>query len=185
MTKNDLSFEQLMEIYNHIGEEERHFNSIEMEYRKLASQWLLVSLGAIGFVLGKDNTVPINIWLLVIGICVAASIGILVLWLLDLKVYHELLHAAFREGVLLEKKYSQVLPQIRTNMVNTQIGGDIIKKVILYYFFSILLLIFIANIAIWMFTPLHIWWSIGFNVLSATIVVFIYKLMTKKSSREF
>ena len=147
--KADLSFDQLMEIYNHIGEEERHFNTLEMEYRKLASQWLLVSLGAIGFILSKQELVPINIWALVIGICMAASVGILVLWLLDLKVYHELLHGAFREGVLLENEF-EILPQIRNNMVKSQSGGDIISKVILYYFFSILLLIVIANISVWL-----------------------------------
>lgn len=77
--KQDLSFEQLIQVYVLIGEEERHFNKLELEYRKLASQWLLVSLGAIGFVITKENTVPVNIWLLVIAICIASSIGILIL----------------------------------------------------------------------------------------------------------
>ena len=54
MKMTDLSFEQLMEIYNHIGQEERHFNNLEMEYRKLASQWLLVSIGAA--VVGRTST---------------------------------------------------------------------------------------------------------------------------------
>jgi len=57
MEKKDLTFDQLMEIYNHIGEEERHFNGLELEYRKLASHWLLVSLGAIGYVLSKQELV--------------------------------------------------------------------------------------------------------------------------------
>lgn len=105
MTKKELSFDQLIELYNHIGEEERHFNTLELEYRKLASQWLLVSLGAIGFVLTKQELMPLNVWALVIAICIAASVGIFVLWLLDLKVYHELLHAAFVEGVALENYY--------------------------------------------------------------------------------
>lgn len=115
--KKDLSFGQLMEIYNHIGKEERHFNGLELEYRKLASHWLLVTLGAIGFVLSKKEVVPVSIWALVIGICIAASVGILVIWFLDMKVYHELLHAAFREGVRLEREFPQLLPQIRNNMV--------------------------------------------------------------------
>src|SRR5690349_11361873 len=98
------TFDELMELYNHIGAEERHFNELELEYRKLGSQWLLVSLGAIGFVLGKGGELPVNGWVLVIGICTAATIGIFILWMLDIKVYHELLHAAFREGVLLERQ---------------------------------------------------------------------------------
>ena len=76
--KQLLTFNQVMQLYNHIAEEERHFNSLELEYRKLASQWLLESLTAtIGFVLGKDKF-PINNWGLVIAICLATSIGILI-----------------------------------------------------------------------------------------------------------
>ena len=185
MEKKDLSFEQLMEIYNHIGEEERHFNSLELEYRKLASHWLLVSLGAIGFVLSKKEVVPINIWMLVIGICIAASVGILVIWFLDMKVYHELLHAAFREGVQLEREFPELLPQIRNNMVKSQIGGDIIKRVMLYYFFSILLLAIIANVSVWMYSPGSLGWCIGVNVISVFLVILIFKVMRKKSTREF
>lgn len=185
MQKKDLSFDQLMAIYNHIGEEERHFNTIEMEYRKLASQWLLVSLGAVGFILSKKELVPINSWGLVIGICLAATVGILVLWLLDLKVYHELLHGAFKEGVLLENEFPQILPQIRNNMVKSQTGGDIITKVILYYFFSVLLLVMIANISVWMFATVDRWLCFFTNLTSALLLFIIYRLMTKRSSRHF
>jgi hypothetical protein len=183
MQRSDLSFDQLIEIYNHIGEEERHFNELEMEYRKLASQWLLVSLGAIGFILSK-NELPINTWALVIGICIAASIGILVLWLLDLKVYHELLHGAFREGVLLENEFPQILPQIRNNMVKSQKGGDIITKVILFYFFSILLLLAIANIAVWIYIS-PFWICLLCNGISLLFLAVIYNIMTNGSSRYF
>ncbi|MES2648924.1 MAG: hypothetical protein V4717_18750 [Bacteroidota bacterium] len=183
MQKSDLSFDQLIEIYNHIGEEERHFNELEMEYRKLASQWLLVSLGAIGFILSK-NELPVNTWALVIGICLAASIGIMVLWLLDLKVYHELLHGAFREGVLLENEFPQILPQIRNNMVRSQKGGDVITKVILFYFFSILLLIAIANIAVWIYISVT-WICLVCNILSLLLLLIIYRIMTDGSTRYF
>jgi hypothetical protein len=185
MTKKDLSFEQLMEIYNHIGEEERHFNSLELEYRKLASHWLLVSLGAIGFVLSKKEVVPIDIWILVIGICVAASVGILVIWYLDMKVYHELLHAAFREGVMLEREFPHYLPQIRNNMIKSQSGGDIIKRVMLYYFFSILLLAVIANVAVWMFSPDNFWWCFGSNIISVFLIILIFKVMRNNYVRKF
>lgn len=183
--KNKLSFDQVVQLYNHIGEEERHFNQLELEYRKLASQWLLVALGAIGFVISKENLVPINVWILVISICLSASIGIFVLWLLDIKVYHELLHSAFKEGVALEKEYPELLPQIRNNMVNSQTGGDVIKRVILYYFFSILLLILIANIAIWMSFIFNLWISIVVNFISCIVLYFIFRILNAKSSRVF
>ena len=185
MKKKDLSFDQLMEIYNHIGEEERHFNGLELEYRKLASHWLLVTLGAIGFVLSKMEAVPVNSWVLVIGICMAASVGILVIWFLDMKVYHELLHAAFREGVKLERKYPELLPQIRNNMVKSQLGGDIIKRVMLYYFFSIMLLVVVANISVWMFSPRLPVVVITVNIASIVCSVFLFKVMRHGSSRNF
>jgi hypothetical protein len=183
--RQDLTFDQLIEIYNHIGEEERHFNTLEVEYRKLASQWLLVSLGAIGFILTKPELVPLNVWVLVIGVCVAATVGILVLWLLDLRVYHELLHSAFKEGVKLEDEFPLILPQIRNNMVNSLEGGDIIKKVILYYFFSILLLILVANIAVWMYAFESTLLCAAINAGSAIVLGFIYAAMTKRSVRHF
>jgi hypothetical protein len=184
MAKKDLSFDQLMEIYNHIGEEERHFNSLELEYRKLTSHWLLVSLGAIGFVLSKKEAVPVDIWILVIGICIAATIGILVIWFLDMRVYHELLHAAFREGVKLEREFPQYLPQIRENMVKSQRGGDIIKSVMLYYFFSVMLLVVIANIAVWMFIPERTLTSIAINSLSSIVLIVVFRLLSRGSSRD-
>lgn len=185
MTKKDLSFDQLMEIYNHVGEEERHFNGLELEYRKLASHWLLVTLGAIGFVLSKKEVVPINIWVLVIGICVAASVGILVIWFLDMRVYHELLHAAFREGVRLEKEFPTLLPQIRNNMVKSQMGGDIVKRVMLYYFFSIVLLVIVANISVLMYTPSRPMLVIFVNITSMLFSFLLFKVMRHGSSRKF
>lgn len=183
--RKDLSFDQLMTIYNHIAQEEQHFNNLEMEYRKLASQWLLVSLGAIGFVITKQDIVPFNIWGLVIGICLAATVGILVLWMLDIKVYHELLHSAFREGVLLEKQYADILPAIRTRMVSSQAGGDIIRRVIYFYFFSVLLLLIIANVAIWMIDALNVETSIIISALSLLLTIIIFHTMSKGPARKF
>jgi hypothetical protein len=185
MTKKDLSFDQLMEIYNHIGEEERHFNGLELEYRKLASHWLLATLGSIGFLLSKKEDVPINIWALVIGICIAASVGILVIWFLDMKVYHELLHSAFREGVQLEREFPQLLPQIRNNMVKSQLGGDIIKRVMLYYFFSIMLLAVLANISVWMYSSSLPIFDVAINLGSMVCAFFLFKAMRHGSSRKF
>lgn len=183
MKKSTLTFEQLMAIYNHVGEEERHFNTIELEYRKLASQWLLVSLGAIGYVMTEKVSISIDAWILVIAICMAACVGIFILWMLDIKVYHQLLHAAFKEGVLLEDEHPELLPQIRNNMLASQTGGDIIKRVILYYFFSILLLLSIANISIWMMDSIYTFHRIGMNITSVFIAVGVYKIMTAKSDR--
>ena len=183
MEKKENGFNELMQLYNHIAEEEKHFNNLELEYRKLTSHWLLASLGSIGFILTKSDVIPINIWILIIGICCAAIVGILIIWLLDIKVYHELLHAAFSQGVALEKKYPEVFPQIRNKMLHSQIGGDIIKRVILFYFFSVLVLIVLANISIWMMKLSNTTIPILFNVSSFIVTLLIYKILNHKSTR--
>lgn len=185
MYKEEMDFDKLMKVYDHIGEEERHFNELELEYRKLASQWLLVALGAIGFVLTKQEELPISNWLLVMGICVTASVGIFVLWMLDLKVYHELLHAAFKEGVYLEYKYPEMLPKVRINMLKSQHSGDIITKVMLFYFFSILLLIVIANISVWMYNNETFVVNVLINIFSIVLLIVLYRIMINRSDREF
>lgn len=184
MKHNKLNFDEVTSLIGHIGEEERHFNGLEMEYRKLASQWLLAALGAIGFVLSREHVMFIAPWVLVICISVAASVGILVIWLLDLKVYHELLHAAFKQGVRLETEYPEYLPPIRKGMVDSQTGGDVIKRVIFFYFFSILLLLIIANVSVWVVVSQPTV-AIGINVVSVIVVYFLYRMMTNKSARVF
>ena len=129
--------------------------------------------------------VPINIWVLVTGICIVASVGILVIWFLDMKVYHELLHSAFREGVRLEREFPHVLPQIRNNMVKSQSGGDIIKRVMLYYFFSIMLLVVLANISVWMYSSSLPIFDVAIDMGSMICSFFLFKAMRHGSSRKF
>jgi len=140
-------FDSIMQLVNHIGEHERHFNTLETEYRKLASTWLLAALGASGFVLKSDTVMPFDRWYLVLAICIAASVGLAILWMMDIKVYHRLLNAFFKEGMKLEIDYSFLRP-IRINMAKSQETGDVVTKIQYYYFISIVLLLSIACIAI-------------------------------------
>jgi hypothetical protein len=110
--------DKVMEVVKDIGESERHFNGLEVEYRKLASTWLLAALGACGYILLQpDVHAPFDKWFIVIGICIAASLGIGVLWIMDLKVYHRLLRSFFTEGVRLEVHNYKWLPAIIVNMI--------------------------------------------------------------------
>ena len=57
MSENaNLSQDQVIQLVNHIGDQEKHFNGLETQYRLLASTWLLASLGAIGFLLKDDKS---------------------------------------------------------------------------------------------------------------------------------
>jgi hypothetical protein len=147
----EMEFDEVVQLYNHIAEEERHFNSMELDYRKLASQWLLVTFSAVGIILGNNFVIPNGLLPsdLIIIISMLSSIGIFVIFIVDIKAYHGLLHEAFKQGIALEMKYNQKLPPIRINMLIAAKDGDIVNWVVLFYFFSISSLFVISNCAIY------------------------------------
>src|SRR5437660_9387633 len=107
------SEDSLVKLYIAIGDAERHFNTIQSNYRLLASTWTLACLGGIGFVL---TTQQINIGferpLICIGIALSGALSILILWLLDIHVYQQLLSEFYNEGRVMETAMPW-LPQVR------------------------------------------------------------------------
>jgi hypothetical protein len=136
----------VMDLVNHIGDQEKHFNGLETQYRLLTSTWLLASLGAIGFLLQADKQVLFGKFLLIGLIGSIGCIGIFLLWLLDIKVYHKLLHCVFLQGINLEQQYDW-LPKIRTDMLLNIETGDVTRSTGLYYTGSCVLLLLISIIA--------------------------------------
>lgn len=88
---------------------ERHFNSMQNHCRTMASTWLLAAFAGIGFVHAQKLDRP-N--LLAGAIAIAAAFGILLLWILDVKVWHRLLLANYEEGRVLEEN-NDWLPKVR------------------------------------------------------------------------
>jgi hypothetical protein len=174
---SDMQFQDVMQLYNHIGEEERHFNTMEFEYRKLASQWLLVTFSAIGIILGANFNIPQGLKPcdLIIIISILSSVGIFVIYIVDIKAYHGLLHEAFKQGIGLEMKYKNKLPPIRINMLIAAKDGDIVNWVVLFYFFSITSLFCIANIAVY-FSSLTLL-PFFIHIISITLLVYLYLKM--------
>ena len=81
----------------------------------------------------KENPqLPIPTEVIVLAIALAASIGILLIWMLDVLVYHRLLDACFVEALKIEKDYPFV-PQIRHKMVASQPGGEVLTRVVRFY----------------------------------------------------
>lgn len=113
-----------------IGATERHFNGLQAGYRRLASTWALAALAAIGAVLLKSEAKALAP-LLLPGIGVAGAAGIAVLWLLDVRVYHVLLHASFEAGLELERRHDW-LPKVRTGIVNRP-GMTVAKYITFFY----------------------------------------------------
>lgn len=145
------TFNRVMQLVEQIGDKEEHFNNLQTEYRKLASTWLLASLGACGYVIKSAKSLPYDHWYFVFGICIAASAGISILWMLDLRVYQKLLGAFFKEGFFLEMQHYKWLPPFRINIIASQKTGEIISKVQYYYVASISVLMVLSIIALWNF----------------------------------
>jgi hypothetical protein len=116
-----------------MGTEERHFNGLQSTYRTLASTWLLVAFAAIGFVLSEKFVgCPFDKLLVIVAIGFMTSIGIILIWNLGLQVYHPLLAAAFKQGLILEKMYPW-LPQMRTNMMERMNNKVVVPRVVWFY----------------------------------------------------
>lgn len=100
-----------------IGLNERHFNQLQTSYRTLASTWLLGLFAASGFLLSKkESDLPLNPSAVLALLGLIACVGIILLWLIDLRVYASLLRAFFDAGIALEVRHSW-LPQVRTIML--------------------------------------------------------------------
>lgn len=141
------TFERVWKIVEEIGVQERHFNGLQTSYRSMASAWLLAAFGAIGFVLSQKFEFAIDRELLITAIAAAGAIGIALLWILDLLVYHRLLDSCFIEGLILEERYPW-LPPFRGNMMRTQEGQGVLFRTVGFYLGPIIFLVLIAALAL-------------------------------------
>jgi hypothetical protein len=121
------------DILKELGNSERHFNNLEAEYRKLASIWLLAGFAGMGFILKESPqmAVPREIALFAIGL--ATSIGIFLLWIVDLLVYHQLLDACFTQAKAIERANPE-LPQVRWSMEHTQGRGKLVTTRLRWFY---------------------------------------------------
>jgi len=138
------SEDSLVKLYLAIGETERHFNTIQSNYRLLASTWTLACLGGIGFVLTSQGiNIKIERQLICLGIALSGSLSILLLWLVDIHVYQQLLSMSYNEGRVMETVLPW-LPQVRHQTRRT-FKGRLSRAISLYY---VLMFSFLCVIAI-------------------------------------
>ncbi|MFB3813090.1 MAG: hypothetical protein ACE14L_03180 [Terriglobales bacterium] len=132
-------FDMVWSMVTECGEQERHFNTLQSVYRGLASTWLLAMCAGIEFVLKErpapDLLVRSNvdpIFFLITAISSAASVGVLLLWMLDTLVYHRLLLAVFHDGREIERA-CRWLPLMRNRMHSAGVKDMVRKGVSLFY----------------------------------------------------
>ena len=138
------SEDSLVKLYIAIGDAERHFNTIQSNYRLLASTWTLACLGGIRFVL---TTQQINIGLerslICIGIALSGALSILILWLIDIHVYQRLLSEFYNEGRVMEAAMPW-LPQVRLQ-TRRRFKGTLTREVSVFY---LLMFVFLCLVAV-------------------------------------
>lgn len=125
-------FDHVWDVYKHVADFEHHFNTLQSEYRTLASTWLLAMFGAIGYVLANPSNWPVDRFFIIAVVAIFATVGLFILWLLDLLVYQKLLHSAFVEGTQLELDYPW-LPQIRSRMKRAMPNWRATNRTVWYY----------------------------------------------------
>lgn len=169
-------FERVWKITTEIGATERHFNGIESTYRNIASGWLLATLGGIGFAVTQDLKIDVAREVLIAAVALGGSGGIVLLWILDLLVYHRLLQSVFVEGLILEGRYPW-LPPFRHNMLASQHGAGVQFREAGFYMLPVVVLLAVASgaLGLWLY---RVGWPqaalvaglAGFGVIVATIV---------------
>ncbi|WP_188793773.1 hypothetical protein [Dyella nitratireducens] len=126
-SKEDAKIALLQEI----GLNERHFNSLQSEYRKLASGWMLAALGALGWI--HAHPTPSENAKIAFTLAIGSAIGVFVLWVLDQKIYHRLLEGSFKSAMAIEEQFHLGCELPHKNMEELVGKGEVARKAKLFY----------------------------------------------------
>lgn len=160
------------DVYWKIEASERHFNNIQAGIRGVASGWLLSAFGAIAVVIQKSNSVEwwIQPDLIIMTICAMASLGLLILWIMDQLVYHRLLNSFFLLGLKYEYDHPDI-PPVHTAMILSSDNRGMSRLLKLYYLIPIVALGLIA------FTFFFVSYDPEFNLKLLSILIVIIPLV--------
>ena len=156
-------FDRVWALMKGLEDREKHFNELQSRYRTLASTWLLAAFAGIGFVMSTRLTTPVSTEVVAAAIALAGATGIMLLWVLDVVVYHDLLIAGYVAGKHLEDLF-QWLPPVRTNFAKLA-RGPVRWYIAAFYMTPISILCFIAAVSCW-------FWRGEFSGFLAAIVLF-------------
>ena len=125
---------------------ERHFNTMQNHCRTLASTWLLAAFAGVGFVHTKDQFTDAHSAAGLIA--VAAAIGVFLIWIIDVKIWHRLLLAYTLAGHRLEAEHPW-LPPVRANIRASRGRFPVRVHLSLFYAVGVLVLSAIAAFSFW------------------------------------
>jgi len=170
-------FEHVWALVKQLDEREKHFNDLQSRYRALASTWLLAAFAGIGFVFTQTVTAPWPREVIAVAIALAGAVGITLLWVLDVLVYHELLIAGYVVGKRLEERYAW-LPPVRTNFSKLTKRPAVRWYIAIFYIAGITILCSLAAAICWSCLGA---WSGGILLLVAVILDAIVVSMTSRA----
>lgn len=174
-------FQIVFEMIKEIGQQERHFNNLSGVYKTMASTWLLSIFIGIGFIV--MNKVEPQ-YLFIAGVGFAGGIGIFLLWLMDLRVYQQLLAANFVERINLEKKYKW-LPQAGHNMIKTQATGTVISNLSWFYILGVLIPLVVGGLSFMKYIiNFSFLFTIFLSAILAILLTFLIKTLISTSEEE-
>ena len=140
--------EKIWPVIVELGQQQRHFNTIQGHYRTMASTWLLAALGGVGFIYSAETLgAPFGRNLLAGLLAAVSGLGVGLLWMLDVVVYHELLVANYDAAKRLERRYAW-LPKVRTGRRKQPGDLTVRERVSLFYLGTMSLLFFVSAIAL-------------------------------------
>lgn len=170
LSTNEKLKEDYSKVFQIIKSQEQQFISQLSETRKIASTWLLGTLGGISILLvqKKDELLLIDQHLLISLIAAMGALGLCMLWVLDRKVYHRLLNATILEGLAIENTANNVPTKVRTHTL--RITGQLGYPISIFYLFPISFLLFISLSFYYKFNP---WSCLSFAI---TFVYFLLLL---------
>jgi hypothetical protein len=123
------------EVYATLREYEEHFNTTQVEIKKLASGWMLIVFTAIGFIIRGDLVAGRSLFdsALLLGLIgFGGNIGLISLWILDQRVYQLLMNADFEVGLVIEQRNPD-LPPVRSIMWVNSGGRGMARYHALFY----------------------------------------------------
>jgi hypothetical protein len=164
-----------------LRDSEEHFNGIKAKCRTLASTWLLAAFAAMGFMISEEISISIPVEVVILGLGLAAASGMLLLWVLDLLVYHRLLDAYFIEAVSLEQNYPQ-LPQVRQQMIASMPRGQTTGYQVWFYIGTISAPLVFSGVlfSYWCFR-FGVWAGVLAAVVMVSLILAIGYLVRRKS----
>jgi hypothetical protein len=190
---DDALFKRVWAVMCELGEQQRHFNGLQSHYRTMASTWLLGALAGIGLIYSDKVTMPVSPELVVAALAVAAAFGIVLLWMLDILVYHELLVANYEVGKTFESDYPW-LPQVRGMYSRVSSGAPVRVRASRFYIASAQMLLLVAAIGMGRYSsqsseqwwPTVIIWSLVLLVIGGGLAMMSYvrrRLAAKREGR--